>query len=100
VILPVNYAYIDGDVVFRTGEGTKLRASKLGTVVAFEIDEYDAETRSGWSVLAVGRANEITDPDELAAVRGLDLAPWANGERTRYVRLRPEMLSGRRIANR
>jgi nitroimidazol reductase NimA-like FMN-containing flavoprotein (pyridoxamine 5'-phosphate oxidase superfamily) len=27
VILPVNYACVDGDVLFRTGEGTKLNAA-------------------------------------------------------------------------
>jgi nitroimidazol reductase NimA-like FMN-containing flavoprotein (pyridoxamine 5'-phosphate oxidase superfamily) len=98
VILPVNYAVVDGDVVFRTGEGTKLRASRDGTVMAFEIDAYDEDAQSGWSVLAVGRAREVTDDRDLSRFRSLGIAPWANGERTRYVRLSPEMLTGRRIA--
>lgn len=98
VILPVNYAYLDGDVVFRTSDGTKLRASQAGTVVAFEVDSYDTDAQSGWSVLAVGRAREITESDDIDEARALGLAPWANGERTRYVRLHPEMLTGRRIA--
>lgn len=98
VILPVNYAYVDGSVVFRTSDGTKLRASQGGTVIAFEVDAYDVGQREGWSVLAVGRAIEVTDEHELDQLRSLGLAPWANGERTHYIRLRPEMLSGRRIA--
>ncbi len=100
VILPVNYAVVDGDIVFRTGEGAKLRASRDGTVVAFEVDAYDPQTRHGWSVLVVGRVHEVTDAADLAAFADLGLAPWASGERTRYVRLHPEMLSGRRIAPR
>ena len=100
VILPVNYAYVDGDVVFRTGDGTKLRASQAGTVVAFEVDSYDTDAQTGWSVLAVGRAREVTEPEDIDAARSLGLAPWANGERTRYVRMHPEMLTGRRIAPR
>jgi len=99
VILPVNYALVEGDVVFRTGEGTKLRASRQGTVMAFEIDAYDANARTGWSVLAVGCAREVTDERQLADLRTLGIAPWADGERTRYVRLCPEMLSGRRISS-
>jgi nitroimidazol reductase NimA-like FMN-containing flavoprotein (pyridoxamine 5'-phosphate oxidase superfamily) len=100
VILPVNYAYVDGDIVFRTAEGMKLRAAARGAVVAFEVDDYDRARRTGWSVLAVGRAHEVTDPGDLAALRSLDLAPWANGERTHYIRMRPEMLTGRRIVAR
>ncbi len=100
VILPVNYAVVDGDVVFRTGEGTKLRASHHGTVMAFEIDAYDEDAQTGWSVLAVGCAREVLDEDDASTFRGLGIAPWANGERTRYVRLHPEMLTGRRIAPR
>jgi nitroimidazol reductase NimA-like FMN-containing flavoprotein (pyridoxamine 5'-phosphate oxidase superfamily) len=97
VILPVNYAYVDGAVVFRTGDGTKLRASKGGSVIAFEVDAYDAVARRGWSVLVVGRADVVTDDGDLERLRSLGLAPWANGERTTYVRLHPEMLTGRRI---
>ena len=42
VILPVNYALVDGDVVFRAGEGTKLHAASGRAVIAFEVDAYDA----------------------------------------------------------
>ena len=38
VILPVFYAVVDGDIVFRTAPGTKLDAAVLGTSVAFEVD--------------------------------------------------------------
>lgn len=100
VILPVNYAVVDGDVVFRTGEGTKLRASRHGTVMAFEIDAYDEDAQTGWSVLAVGCAREVTDDEDVSNFRTLGIAPWANGDRTRYVRMSPEMLTGRRIAPR
>jgi nitroimidazol reductase NimA-like FMN-containing flavoprotein (pyridoxamine 5'-phosphate oxidase superfamily) len=99
VILPVNYAYVDGAVVFRTGEGTKLRAASGGSILAFEVDSYDVVARTGWSVLVIGRAAEITDPAELERLRALGLAPWANGTKTHYVRLEPELLTGRRIAS-
>jgi nitroimidazol reductase NimA-like FMN-containing flavoprotein (pyridoxamine 5'-phosphate oxidase superfamily) len=97
VILPVNYAYVDGAIVFRTAEGTKLRAAVDRAVIAFEVDEYDEALQHGWSVLAVGQASEVADEAELATFRALGLAPWADGTRTHYVRLVPEMLTGRRI---
>ncbi len=100
VILPVNFALIDGDIVFRTGEGSKLHATRGGAVIAFEVDAYDVPAERGWSVLAVGRAREVSDDDDLEQLRLLHLAPWANGERTHFVRLRPELITGRRIATR
>ena len=98
VIMPVNYAFADGTVVFRSGPGTKLRAVSSGAVIAFEIDSWDASAGTGWSVLAVGRAEEIEDVDEIAGLDGHAPHPAAEGDRTHYVRLRPELMTGRRIA--
>lgn len=96
-IFPVNYAVLDGQIIFRTGEGTKLQAALHKTVVAFQIDHFDGSVASGWSVMAVGLAEEITDPDELRTAESLGLLPFAAGDRSHYVRIRPEFLSGRRI---
>ena len=52
-IFPVNYV-VDGDsVVFRTATGTKLDAGTRHPV-AFEIDDFDRESRTGWSVVVSG----------------------------------------------
>ena len=40
---------------------------------------------------------EVTDPTDLARLRALPLYPWAPGDRTRYVRVRPLKVTGRRI---
>ena len=53
-ILPINYAMLDGDVVFRTDPGSKLTAAVMGVQVAFEIDGEASESDVGWSVLVVG----------------------------------------------
>jgi uncharacterized protein len=98
VILPVNYAFVDGEVLFRTGEGTKLSAATQRAVVAFEVDAYDVASASGWSVLVIGRSSVVTDPMELARLDGYEITSWADGTRSNYVRLRPELLNGRRIA--
>ena len=96
-IMPVNYAYVDGDIVFRTGEGTKLNVATQRAVVAFEVDAYDAEASSGWSVLVIGRSSVIADAKELARFDGYEITPWAHATRSNFVRLRPEVINGRRI---
>ena len=96
-IFPVNYAVSDDQIVFLTGEGTKLRAALERAVVAFQIDHIDESTGSGWSVMAIGLAEEITDPEEIRAAEHLGLHPFAAGDRSHFVRIRPEFLSGRRI---
>lgn len=97
MVLPVQYSMFDGDVVFRTAPGEKLIAAVLGRTVAFEIDDFDVAAMTGWSVVVVGRAEEVTDRDELARLRELDLRPWAGELRDRFVRIHTEELSGRRI---
>lgn len=94
-VFPVNYRMVGADIVFRTGDGLKRRAILGGSVLGFEVDHIDREFRTGWSVLMVGLAHEIdlTDP----VLDGLELSPWADGERSRVIRLHPEFISGRRI---
>lgn len=98
-ILPVNFAMLGDDIVFRTGTGMKLAAAVTNTIVAFEVDEFDHVHHTGWSVLVVGTASEIMAAADLAAARELGLDPWALGvEHTRFIRIDTEMVSGRRLA--
>jgi uncharacterized protein len=98
-IFPVNYRMVDDAIVFRTAPGTKLSAAADGAVVAFETDHYEAGDRSGWSVLAVGRSEVVHDLDVAFKVADAGLEPFAGGVRTAIVRIRPELVSGRRIVH-
>jgi len=50
-VLPVNFV-LDGDaVVFRTAPGSKLTAAVRNAVVAFQVDQIDPQTQTGWSVV-------------------------------------------------
>ena len=95
-VFPVNYAIDDSTIVFRTGVGTKLDAAELG-LVAFEVDEIDEETASGWDVLVQGRADDITTAVDhrSEALRRLPVRPWAPDLKDRWVRILPTSLSGR-----
>ena len=96
VILPVTFAFVDDDIVFRTGRGTKLNVATTGNIVAFETDCYDKVEHRGWSVLAVGRASRVEPGGLRIDPALLGLKPWDDGS-AEYVRIRCEMLSGRRI---
>jgi nitroimidazol reductase NimA-like FMN-containing flavoprotein (pyridoxamine 5'-phosphate oxidase superfamily) len=97
-VFPVNFVFIDGNVYFLTGEGTKLRAATQGAVVAFEVDEFDPFTDAGWSVLVVGQATEVADPATRGRVVAGGLRTSAGGDRHHLVRLGTDLVSGRSIA--
>ncbi|HLV73453.1 nitroimidazol reductase NimA-like FMN-containing flavoprotein (pyridoxamine 5'-phosphate oxidase superfamily) [Actinomadura hallensis] len=98
-IQPVNFALSDGDIVIRTSRRSRLATAASDTVVAFEIDDFDAEKRTGWSVVVVGHARHVSDPADAAALEALPLRTWAPGERDHFIRIRPELFTGRRIAD-
>ena len=56
VVLPVNFVFSEGSVIFRTNSGAKLAAAANSERVAFEVDEIDSTWEEGWSVLIQGRA--------------------------------------------
>ncbi|GAA5045557.1 pyridoxamine 5'-phosphate oxidase family protein [Streptomyces similanensis] len=96
-VLPVNYDVIDGDVVFRTAPDAA-PASAVGAEIAFEVDHVDDALSRGWSVLVVGRAEEVADPQEARRLEErAHSAPWAGGRRPLWVRIRPARVTGRRI---
>jgi uncharacterized protein len=97
LVVPVVYALDDGDIVFRTAPGEKLVAAALHHTVAFEVDDYDLDAGTGWSVVAVGPAEEIVSPDELRRAESFGLPAWAGDARDRYVRVRVQELTGRRL---
>ncbi|WP_259316323.1 pyridoxamine 5'-phosphate oxidase family protein [Kitasatospora xanthocidica] len=97
VVLPVNYVVDQGSFAYRTGEHDAA-APVEGAAVSFQVDHIDEYLGRGWSVLALGPAHYVDDPAELDRLAGLPgAAPWAGGARPRWVRIRPEEVSGRRL---
>lgn len=97
LILPVNYLVDAGTVIFRTAPYTQL-AAHVDETLAFEVDDFEPDMRRGWSVLVVGRAEALDDPDELAQLRAAQrLEPWAPGSRNLFVRITPTQLTGRHL---
>jgi nitroimidazol reductase NimA-like FMN-containing flavoprotein (pyridoxamine 5'-phosphate oxidase superfamily) len=93
----VNFKMLDGDIVFRTSNGSIARAVREGSPFSVEVDHLDEALGEGWSVLVSGRAEVISDPDVLAKVDALGLEPWAGGDRHVVVRVTPRAITGREI---
>lgn len=97
-VLPVNHVVLDGRVCFRTAPGAKLDAAVMQHVVTFEADDHDPETHTGWSVVVKGRADLVTDDDQLQRLRDAGIRPWSSPTyRTNWVTLHANSVSGRRI---
>ncbi|KUL22249.1 pyridoxamine 5'-phosphate oxidase family protein [Streptomyces regalis] len=96
-VIPVNYEVVDDTIAYRTAPDS-VPAAAVGSDVAFEVDHVDEAMSQGWSVLVVGPARVVTEPD---AVRRLTerahTEPWAGGEREMWVSIQPTRITGRRI---
>jgi nitroimidazol reductase NimA-like FMN-containing flavoprotein (pyridoxamine 5'-phosphate oxidase superfamily) len=93
---PVDYVMCGVDVILRTGRGPKLDSALRGDVVAFEADDIDPDSRTGWSVLVVGHASVVAGAAAdlpLPPLVGLDGAPFA-------IRIAGERITGRRVGAR
>ena len=92
---PVTYL-LDGDeIVFSTAGGGKLAAATLHHVVAFQADEIDSAGRTGWSVLGIGEAYEVTDPRRLADLAARLPERWVAIEGGHTVAIPLQRLTGR-----
>jgi Pyridoxamine 5'-phosphate oxidase len=97
-IRPVNHVLDEGRVIIRTRLTSAISGalrSSGGVVVAYEADSIDPQTRSGWSVVVTGRADTVTDPDQVLRYERL-LHPWINHADT-VVAIEPEIITGFRI---
>jgi len=96
-IFPINYTVDRETLVFRTGDGTKLRAVLGGAPVALEADGVNAESGIAWSVVLTGAASELERTEETLNTVGRVLFPWHPGQKDHFVRIVPSAVSGRRF---
>ncbi len=101
MILPVAFACLDHDILFRVGPGTLGRAADAQQVVCFETDWADEHGDAAWSVAAIGRLARVRDPRMVEAYRQVVMPAWSDGPThgsADYITLSPQMLTGRRRA--
>ena len=92
-VMPVNYVMDGDDVLIATSPYGAIARATTGARVAFEVDELDDYTESGWSVVVRGRATRES-PLELPDERP---QPWADGNRTYVMRIHADSITGRRL---
>lgn len=97
-IQPVHFEVRGDEVLIPTRRGGKVEAASRGAVVAFEADEYDPGTGTGWSVTVVGPSRVLLDPAELAALSRSGLVAWAPAPDACVVAVRIARITGRRLS--
>ena len=95
VVLPVNFVLDGQAIVFSTGPGDKLTAVREGRPVSFEADDVERAVQTGWSVLVIGAAEVIDDPQEVHRIEQLQLHTWALVPDRFFVRLPLTEVTGR-----
>jgi nitroimidazol reductase NimA-like FMN-containing flavoprotein (pyridoxamine 5'-phosphate oxidase superfamily) len=97
-IIPLNYSVVDESIVFRTSPFSVLATYGRDAKLAFEVDDFRENVQLGWSVVVRGRAEVITDPDEIAHIRQVwPPYPWADGPRNMHFRLTWQEVTGRTV---
>jgi nitroimidazol reductase NimA-like FMN-containing flavoprotein (pyridoxamine 5'-phosphate oxidase superfamily) len=94
-IFPVNFTIHDSRVIFHTGEGAKLDGVLRTQAVAFEVDGVDPDGEMAWSVILVGHAAPVVDPERLTALRAALPPKWDLEARPFLIEITPEELTGR-----
>lgn len=97
-VRPVNFVLHHDEIVIRTEAGSRLAGATDGAIVAFEVDEIDADRHGGWSVVVTGHASNVRDKDELRALERLPLHSWAPGRKDHFIRIHPDLVSGRLLS--
>lgn len=94
-VLPLNYVVHDESVVFRTSPHSGLGRQLQVAAAAFQVDDIDDYTESGWSVLLRGSVR----PVEFEDLPPADRRPrtWVAGVRSLHLRLLPTTITGRRL---
>ncbi|WP_368077777.1 pyridoxamine 5'-phosphate oxidase family protein [Rhodococcus aetherivorans] len=96
-VRPVTFAAPDGEVVVPTG-GDRWYERFHGTVLAFQAEQFDPATRTGWSVVALGHARLVHGTDGLIGFDDAAVAPWQGRPEDRYLVIDAEHVSGLRLA--
>ena len=95
-VRPVNHLMDEGRIIIRTRLSTAISSvvasADDGAVVAYEADDFDSQSQSGWSVVATGWAHRVNDPGQVSRYERL-LRPWVNHADT-VLAIEPHIVTG------
>lgn len=95
-IRPVNHLVDGGQVIIRSHDGSAIvtaARARMGTVVAYEADEIDPASRTGWSVVVTGLARLVGEPEQVARYQDL-LQPWVAGKMDSIISIDAQAVTG------
>jgi Predicted flavin-nucleotide-binding protein len=96
-VATVPFAFHNAGIVMHTSGDSRLAsAAARGSILAFEIDDIDPGTRTGWSVVVLGEPELVTAGEERAVIEHL-LEAWVPGVHDACIRLALTVVTGRRI---
>ena len=98
-IQPVHFVVVDEQIIIPTRVGGKVAAASRGAVVAFEVDQFDADARTGWDVTVIGPSRVVERPDEVRALDRLGVRAWAPPDVPCYVAVQMSIVRGRRLVS-
>lgn len=100
-IVPLNHVVEGDSLYFVTTQGAKLSAilADPGAAVAYEVDGFDPDTRSGWSVVVEGTIHPVLDDVEQARLDAAGRPTWRglSDEDRRWTRIDVSEVTGRRL---
>jgi hypothetical protein len=97
-IRAVTYALVGQHLLLRTssdGLGRRLD----GQVVAFEVDDMDADLVRGWSVVVTGTARLVSAPADLVRYDAVRLVALDGADHDDRVCITPGEITGRRLVS-
>lgn len=92
-VLPVNYGVDGSSIVFQVAADSLLAELVQPVDVAFQVDDLDPVTATGWSVLVQGTTRPYGGDATLVVPRA-----WAPGERLLAVEVVARSYSGRSVS--
>jgi uncharacterized protein len=94
-VFPLNYVLQGESLLFRTSPHTTLGRRLPLAAAAFQIDDVDDYTETGWSVLIRGPVDVVEHDDLPPADERPE--PWVGGLRPLHLRLSARAVTGRRV---
>lgn len=96
-VVPLTYAIKGQHLLLATGADSRLAKAADHGVLAFEIDDVDSSTHTGWSVVVTGVAEVVEGPEGRAEAASV-VAPWLPERAELLIRLPCTRVTGRRIS--
>ena len=109
-VVPMNYAYHDGELCFFTTEGMKTQFIESNPLVCLQVEEV-TDSAHWRSVMVIGRAEKLTksedteramkliterNPSLTPAISATQVDTWGRAVDIALYRIKPELVDGRK----